>query len=114
MPSVVIARYSCYIFFFKSMNWRSLFLVVVLFANCTPVFASTCTAKVKSGKSPYSHIKANKNISFWSYSVGTLGEYPQYGVTKSFVGDRMLMIPVRDLYDISSGCAELKEYRENY
>ena len=96
------------------MNWKSLLLLVAFLANCAPAFAATCTAKIRSGKSPYSHIKANQNISFWAYSEGTLGEYPQYGVTKSFVGDRMLIVPVRDLYDISPGCSKLKEYKENH
>lgn len=88
--------------------------MVAMIALASPAHASTCTAKIKSGKSPYSHVKANQNISFWSYSVGTLGEYPQYGITKSFVGRGLMMIPVRDLYDISPGCAKLKEYKESF
>jgi len=96
------------------MKSKILFLVVALLIFPTPIFASTCTAKIKSGRSPYPHLKANQSISFWSYVVGTVGSYPQYGVVKSFIGDRMLTIPVPDLYDISPSCAKLKEYKENY
>lgn len=93
---------------------KILFLVVSLLVYSAPVFAFPCTAKIKSGRSQYPHLKANQNISFWSYTIGTLGSYPQYGVVKSFIGDRLLTIPVRDLYDTSSGCAKLKEYKEGY
>ena len=93
---------------------KILILVAALLVYPAPIFASTCTAKIKSGRSPYSHLKANQNISFRSYVVGTVGSYPQYGVVKSFIGDRMLTIPVPDLYDISPGCSKLKEYKENY
>jgi len=99
------------------MNWNFVLVVAVLLANTTPVFASICTAKIKSGKSPYplnKALKTNEDIPFWSYAIGTLGSYPQYGVVKSFIGDRLMTIPVRDLYDISPGCAKLKEYKENY
>ena len=92
-----------------------IFILVVALLFCSaPAFASACTAKIKSGRSPYSHLKANQNITFWSYVVGTVGSYPQYGVVKSFIGHGMLTIPVPDLYDISSGCSKLKEYKENY
>ena len=90
------------------MNWRVLFFVVALFANCAPAFAATCTAKIKSGKSPYAHIKTNQNIDFWSFSLEGVNS------ERNLIGDRMLMIPVRDLYDISPGCAKLKEYKESY
>lgn len=93
---------------------KNLFLIVALVVYTLPVFASTCTAKIKSGRSPYPHLGSNQSISFWSYVVGTVGSYPQYGVVKSFIGDRMLTIPVPDLYDISPGCSKLKEYREKY
>lgn len=90
------------------MNFRAFFFMVALIALASPAHASTCTAKIKSGKSPYSHIKANQNIKFWAYSLeGANSE-------KNLVGDRMLMIPVRDLYDVSPGCANLKEYNESY
>lgn len=90
---------------------KNLLLIVALLVCPAPIFASTCTAKIKSGRSPYSHLKANQSISFWSYTVGS---HPQDGVVKSFIGDRMLTIPVPDLYDISPGCSKLKEYKENY
>jgi len=96
------------------MNWKFVLVVGALLAHASPVFASPCTAKIKSGRSPYPHLKTNQNISFWSYTIGTLGSYPQYGVVKSFIGDRLLTVPVRDLYDISPGCAKLKEYKEGY
>jgi len=76
-----------------------------------PANAASCIAKLKTGKAPYPHIPENKTTTFWSYSVGTLGTHPQYGIVKSLVGDRQMMIPVRDLYDLSPGCNSLPEYR---
>jgi hypothetical protein len=86
----------------------------LLLVSAAPAYSQDCTARIKQGKSPYPHIKSGQKLIFWSYSIGTLGEYPQYGVVKSLVGDRLLMIPVKDLYDVSPGCSRLKEYKENY
>ncbi len=95
--------------------FRFLFLALPLsLLGAVPVYSQDCTARILQGRSPYPHLKSGQRIKFWSYTVGTLGAYPQYGVVKSFIGDRMLTIPVRDLYDISPDCSQLKEYRERY
>lgn len=93
------------------MPLKQLLAIGVLILFVVPVEAAGCTAKIRSGRAPFSHVRANTPISFWSYTVGTNGSYPQYGVHKSFVGDRQLMIPVNDLYDISPGCSSLPKYQ---
>lgn len=90
------------------MNPKFLLIAIALFANLTPALATTCTAKIKSGKTPYPHVKANIDIPFWSHSI------EGYEKVKVFVGERLLMVPIKNLYDISPGCSELKKYIENY
>ncbi len=102
-----MTKYGCVAFLVVTRLF--ILLLHLLFLGATaPAYSQNCTARIKQGKSPYAHINAGQKLNFWSYSVGTLGEYPQYGVVKSFVGDRMLMVPVKDLYDISPGCSRLK------
>jgi len=70
--------------------------------------AAGCTAEIKPGKSPSPYYKANKPISFHSYSM-----YKQSSASppiKYLVGERLLTIPISDLKNLSAGCSKLKEY----
>jgi len=84
-------------------------LGMALFTALTSaVNASTCTAEIKPGKSPYPHIKTNTPIAFHSYSLKSASGSPPY--VKYLVGDRMLEVPVSDLKNISTGCSSLKQH----
>lgn len=87
----------------SALFWMALSIVLANAAN-----ASTCTAAIKPGRSPYPFIKTNTPISFHSYSLKSATGSPPY--VKYLVGDRMLEIPVNDLKNISAGCSKLKEY----
>jgi hypothetical protein len=86
------------------------FVLLLLLFYSHPVSAASCTAKIKTGRSPYAAAPENVRLNFLAYWVGTLGTYPQYGIMKSFVGDRFLMVPANDLYEISPGCVQLRQH----
>ena len=75
-----------------------------------PAYGEPCTAKIKSGKSPYTHVKENQPIKFWAWELSTTGDDPV--LKKRFLGDRMLTIAEQDLYDASPSCASLNKYNE--
>lgn len=75
-----------------------------------PSQASQCSARVKAGTTLSREISPGTPVSFHSWMYSNTGDDPRMRLY--YVGHRMLMAKVSDLYEVSPGCSSLPKFSE--